>query len=132
MQQPDEQTDASGSQVTQFSCILLPFLLKTSTSGRSNSQTINQLHLPLLAKRDQLAPPFATFPPPNMAQSFYMPCARLRDLFAHLAAPPSTASYLDAPLTAFQPPQLSLQPLLNLLTVVPFFFPSQVLTSLPP
>ena len=28
---PDEQTDASGSQVTQFSGILLPFLLKCTT-----------------------------------------------------------------------------------------------------
>ena len=54
-----------------------------SSSGGRKPEIINQLHLPLLAKRDQLHP-LVTFPPLDMAQSFYMPCSGLRGLFAHL------------------------------------------------
>ena len=56
---PDEQTDASGSQVTQFSGILLPFLLKCTTIDGTE---INQMYLPLLSKKEQLQE-LVTFPP---------------------------------------------------------------------
>ena len=60
---PDEQTDASGSQVTQFSGILLPFLLKCTTVDGTE---INQMYLPLLSKKEQLQE-LVTFPPLDTA-----------------------------------------------------------------
>ena len=66
---PDEQTDASGSQVTQLSGILLPFLLKCATVDGTE---INQMYLPLFSKKDQLQE-LVTFPPLDTGRSFYMP-----------------------------------------------------------
>ena len=68
-EQPEEQTDSGGSQVTQFSGILLPFLLKSTTQSGT---LIHQMHLPLFAKREQLHE-LVTFPPLDMARTFYMP-----------------------------------------------------------
>ena len=66
---PEEQTDSGGSQVTQFSGILLPFLLKSTTQSGT---LINQMRLPLFAKREQLHE-LVTFPPLDLERTFYMP-----------------------------------------------------------
>ena len=73
-EQPEEQTDSGGSQVTQFSGILLPFLLKSTTQSGT---LIHQMHLPLFAKREQLHE-LVTFPPLDMARTFYMPLSSPR------------------------------------------------------
>ena len=77
-EQPEEQTDSGGSQVTQFSGILLPFLLKSTTQSGT---LIHQMHLPLFAKREQLHE-LVTFPPLDMARTFYMPLSSPRGLFS--------------------------------------------------
>ena len=83
-EQPEEQTDSGGSQVTQFSGILLPFLLKSTTQS---STLIHQMHLPLFAKREQLHE-LVTFPPLDMARTFYMPLSSPRGLFSELLKVP--------------------------------------------
>ena len=77
---PDEQTDASGSHVTQFSGILLPFLLKCTTIDGTE---INQMYLPLLSKKEQLQE-LVTFPPLDTRRSFYMPLSAPRGLLSQL------------------------------------------------
>ena len=81
---PDEQTDASGSQVTQFSGILLPFLLKCTTVDGTE---INQMYLPLFSKKEQLQE-LVTFPPLDTGRSFYMPLSAPRGLLSQLQQVP--------------------------------------------
>ena len=81
---PDEQTDASGSQVTQLSGILLPFLLKCTTIDGTE---INQMYLPLLSKKEQLQE-LVTFPPLDTRRSFYMPLSAPRGLLSQLQQVP--------------------------------------------
>ena len=133
-EQPEEQTDSGGSQVTQFSGILLPFLKSTTQSGT----LIHQMHLPLFAKREQLHE-LVTFPPLDMARTFYMPLSSPRGLFSELLKVPFYRipktlgwPFLDSPMPSFTPPSVSLQPLHNLLSVLPYFLPSQVRSQIPP
>ena len=81
---PDEQTDASGSQVTQFSGILLPFLLKCTTVDGTE---LNQIYLPLFSKKEQLQE-LVTFPPLDTRRSFYMPLSAPRGLLSQLLQVP--------------------------------------------
>ena len=134
-EQPEEQTDSGGSQVTQFSGILLPFLLKPTTQSGT---LIHQMHLPLFAKREQLHE-LVTFPPLDMARTFYMPLSSPRGLFSELLKVPFYRipktlgwPFLDSPMPSYTPPTVSLQPLHNLLSVLPYFLPSQVRSQIPP
>ena len=131
---PDEQTDASGSQVTQFSGILLPFLLKCTTIDGTE---INQMYLPLLSKKEQLQE-LVTFPPLDTRRSFYMPLSAPRGLLSQLLQVPFFRipktlgwPFLDSPMPPFQPPPISLQPLLDLLGVLPFLLPPRIRNLLP-
>ena len=110
---PDEQTDASGSQVTQFSGILLPFLLKCTTV---DGPEINQMYLPLLSKKEQLQQ-LVTFPPLDTRRSFYMPLSAPRGLLSQLLQVPFFRipktlgwPFLDSPMPPFQPPPLEVLP----------------------
>ncbi len=132
---PDEQTDASGSQVAQFSGILLPFLLKTNTLDGTG---INQMYLPLFSKREQLQE-LVTFPPLDTRRSFYMPLSAPRGLLSQLQQVPFFRlpktlgwPFLDSPMPPFAPPHISLQPLLDLLSVLPYFFPTRIRSQIPP
>ena len=131
---PDEQTDASGSHVTQFSGILLPFLLKCTTIDGTE---LNQMYLPLLSKKEQLHE-LVTFPPLDTRRSFYMPLSAPRGLLSQLLQVPFFRipktlgwPFLDSPMPPFQPPPISLQPLLDLLGVLPFLLPPRIRNLLP-
>ena len=131
---PDEQTDASGSQVTQFSGILLPFLLKCNTVDGTE---INQMYLPLFSKKEQLQE-LVTFPPLDTGRSFYMPLSAPRGLLSQLQQVPFFRipktlgwPFLDSPMPPFSPPPISLQPLQDLLAVLPYFLPSRIRGLLP-
>ena len=130
---PDEQIDASGSQVTQFSGILLPFLLKSNTLDGTE---INQMYLPLFSKKEQLQE-LVTFPPLD-TRSFYMPLSAPRGLLSQLQQVPFFRipktlgwPFLDSPMPPFSPPPISLQPLQDLLAVLPYFLPSRIRGLLP-
>ena len=132
---PEEQTDSGGSQVTQFSGILLPFLLKSTTQSGT---LINQMHLPLFAKREQLHE-LVTFPPLDLDRTFYMPLSAPRGILTELQQVPFYRipktlgwPFLGSPMPPYTPPAVSLQPLHNLLSVLPFFFPSQIRSQIPP
>ena len=111
-EQPEEQTDSGGSQVTQFSGILLPFLLKSTTQSGT---LIHQMHLPLFAKREQLHE-LVAFPPLDMARTFYMPLSSPRGLFSELLKVPFYRipktlgwPFLDSPMPSYFPQVTSLR-----------------------
>ena len=85
------------------------------------------MYLPLFSKKEQLQE-LVTFPPLDTGRSFYMPLSAPRGLISQLQQVPFFRipktlgwPFLDSPMPSFSPPQISLQPLLDLLGVLPYF-----------
>ena len=95
------------------------------------------MYLPLLSKKEQLQE-LVTFPPLDTRRSFYMPLSAPRGLLSQLLHVPFFRipktlgwPFLDSPMPPFQPPPISLQPLLDLLGVLPFLLPPRIRNLLP-
>ena len=92
---------------------------------------------PSLLKRSSFKN-LSLFPPLDTGRSFYMPLSAPRGLLSQLQQVPFFRipktlgwPFLDSPMPPFSPPPISLQPLLDLLGVLPFFLPPRIRCLLP-